>query len=118
MRKILTKEQALERMQNLSFAMITRLSEVAIGKAPENFSFDELIEARFFDSDGEIHIFQEDGEWQYAYISEDDETEFFDSQSRLIAGLGTKLVTRKYISYDEADGQAYISDIRLVSWEG
>lgn len=118
MRKILTKKQALEQMKELSFAMITRLSEVTIGEAPEEFSFDELIEARFFDADREIHIFQENGEWNYAYISEDDETEFFDSQSRLIADLGTKLVTRKHIAYDETDGQAYISDMRLVSWEG
>lgn len=118
MRKILTKEQALEQIQNLSFAMITRLSEITISKAPEQFSFDELIEARFFDVDREIHIFQENGEWNYACISEDDETEFFDTHSSLIAGLGTELVTRKHIAYDETDGQAYISDMRLVSWEG
>lgn len=118
MRKILTKKQALEQRKNLSFAMITRLSEITIGEAPEELSFDELIEARFFDADREIHIFQENGEWNYTCISEEDGVEFFDRESRLIAGLGTKLVTRKHIAYDKTDGQAYISDMRLVNWEG
>ena len=112
MRKILTKEQALEQRKNLSFAMITQLL------MPYHVRLDELIEARFFDADREIHIFQENGEWNYTCISEEDGVEFFDRESRLIAGLGTKLVTRKHIAYDKADGQAYISDMRLVKWEG
>lgn len=117
MRNILTKEQALEQIKTLPFAMITRLSEVTIGKAPKEFCFDELIEARFFDTDKEIHIFQENGEWNYACIFEDGKTEFFDDSKGLISGRGKKIVVRKYIKYDE-DGQAYISDMRLVSWEG
>lgn len=118
MRTILTREQALEQIKTLSFAMITRLSEVTIGKAPNEFSFDELIEARFFDSEKEIHIFQENGAWRYICVSEEDGTESFDKSYRLIADFGTKLVIRRHISYDQADGQAYISNMRLLHWEG
>lgn len=115
MRTILSKEQALEQLPTLPYAMITRLSEVTVGNAPNSFSFDELIEAHFFGADKEIHMFREQEDWCFACI-EDTDSEFLDTKSGLIAGLGKSVTTRKYISYD-ADGQAYISDMRLVNWE-
>lgn len=114
MRTILSKEQALQQLQDLRYAMVTRLSEVYIGYAPRYFSFDELLEAHFFDADKEIHIFREQDAWKFACITDGSDA-FLDTESGLIAGMGSSVTTRKYIAYD-ADGQAYISDMRLTDW--
>lgn len=113
-------DEAMEMRKTMPYAMITRLSEVTLGNMPETVSKDEMLEARFFGENGEIHIFYENGEQKAVYVTDEGNSEKFppiDHDYDLLSGFGRKLTVRQYVDFDE-EGQAYISAIRLLRWEG
>lgn len=107
-----------------NFALIYMMSSILLCKTSElpELMYDEILEARFFDDDGEAHICIEDGEVT-AYIftesdieaeeKQDKETELNkDFQNRY-----DKLKIRRYYSFDE-DGQMYCVLTRCIGIEG
>lgn len=114
----LTADQAVVLGLQQPFAYITRLSEVTVGRTPAEFSQEELLEARFFGPDREIHIWHDGDGFCAAALDEEAGDEYLD-QPRCIRSkcFGRSLTLRRYLAYDD-DGQAYIRDTRLVHWEG
>lgn len=116
MKRIDSIEQALEQAEKLRFVMVTELSRVVIGKTPMHISWDELIEARFFDHDTEIRIFREDGELRARSVSLQDGTPYIEKQYKGLQGnLGSEISVREYLAFDE-DGQAGVSAVCLYDW--
>lgn len=115
----LSVKEALEIGKAMPYAMFTHLSKVTLGKTPTVVSLDELIEARFFGGNGEIHIFTENGEQKAVHITDDENDSRFspiDREYTLLSNFGKKLTVRQYIDFDN-EGQAYIKAVRLLGWE-
>ena len=113
----LSVEDALLQGQQLPYAYITELSRVLVGRTPMTFQQSELLEARFFGATEEIHIYQGEHSLEAISLTEKDGDVWLDSHRRIRdAKFGHALTVREYISYD-ADGQAYISHIRLLDWK-
>lgn len=115
----LSVKEALEIGKAMPYAMFTHLSKVTLGKTPTVVSLDELIEARFFGGNGEIHIFTENGEPKAVHITDEENDSRFppiDREYTLLSNFGKKLTVRQYIDFDN-EGQAYIKAVRLLGWE-
>lgn len=114
----LTESQAIRMGLALPYAYITRLSEVTVGKTPDSFTTEELLDAHFFGPDREVRIWH-DGDGFRAVSLEDGEQEDHLDLTRSIrrSCFGRRLTMRRYLAFDE-DGQAYICGTRLVHWEG
>lgn len=115
----LSVKEALEIGKSMPYAMFTHLSKVTLGKTPTVVSLDELIEARFFGGNGEIHIFTENGEQKAVHITDEENDSRFppiDREYTLLSNFGKKLTVRQYIDFDN-EGQAYIKAVRLLGWE-
>ncbi|WP_291236803.1 hypothetical protein [Frisingicoccus sp.] len=115
----LSVKEALEIGKAMPYAMFTHLSKVTLGKTPTVVSLDELIEARFFGGNGEIHIFTENGEQKAVHITDEENDSRFppiDREYTLLSNFGKKLTVRQYIDFDNEE-QAYIKAVRLLGWE-
>ncbi len=80
----------------------------------------QLIEARLFSADKELHIFQNEEGWQAVLVEETGQAEYLDEWrpiSREFQSAGKQLGVRRYLSYDE-DGQAYAALTRLYAVKG
>lgn len=100
------------------FAYITRLSEVIVGPTPAQFTTEELLEARFFGADREIHIFTGEEGLEAVCVEDEGQEDCLDITRRIRdPRFGKTLTLRRYLGYD-ADGQAYICATRLVGWKG
>lgn len=73
----------------------------------------EILEARFFDEKGELHIFDFEGEKRAVYIcdEEEDEANIMKEYQYLRDPEHKELEVKKYIAYDEF-GQAYVKAMR------
>ena len=110
--------QAVELGLQEPYACITRLSQVEVGLTPAEICLDDVLEARFFGPDREIHFYQEEDGLAAVMLEDEPSDEFYDTTSPLQdARFGKHLTIRQYIVYDE-DGQGSIWDIRPVKWEG
>ena len=108
------KEKALK----YRYALIYMLSEVKLLANSINLiiDWDEILEARFFDQSGELHIFKYDNSLKAIEILEGDSKEDAISIEYELAdkykAIGIGLEVKQYIDYDE-DGQAYVELTRL-----
>lgn len=131
--------QALSEGRALPWALITTYGGVTLGPVPAHFQEEEVIEARFFSPDREIHIWRE-GEALCAAIltgaegtdraegtapaggdggaAADGDADAVTRKYRLANDqLGEWIAVTQYLDYDE-DGQAYVTAVRLSGWEG
>ena len=100
------------------------MSEVYLGENNRNdLPVDEILEARFFDESGELHIYNEEDCWYRSEIR-DDEEENTEIHKEIYPVSGEifhekeengpiKLEVWKYLNYDE-DGQIYVERTRCA----
>lgn len=114
----LEPQKALEKGLQLPFAMLRFLSKVFLGETPKQIDLSELLEARFFNQEKEIRIFQRDGILCAAYLEQEEKDNPIEKTYMLEnPDFGTQITVCYDLSYD-SDGQAYISFMRLSGWEG
>lgn len=104
-------------LQGYAYGLFYFLSEVKLidlrdGNVP---ALEQLMEARLFSGEKELHIFQNENGWMAVSVEETGESEYLDGfhpLSKKFQTVGKQLGVRKYISYDD-DGQAYVALTRL-----
>lgn len=115
---VLPADQAIRLGLTLPYAYITRLSQVTVGRTPEQFSDEELLQARFFGPDREIRIWRDEAGLQAVSLEDEAGEQCIDLIRPIRSrAFGRRLTLRRYLDFDE-DGQAYIRDTRLIHWEG
>lgn len=111
--------QALSRGRTLPYALIRSLSRVTLGPTPDEIDLDELIEARFFDSEQEVRIFHGETGLQAARLWDGTEDTVIQRTYQLAneAVFGRFVTVHQLLRFDE-DGQACVSCTRLAGWKG
>ena len=113
----LNVQAAIREGLQLPYAMIRSLSRVTLGITPDQLDEEELLEARFFNSEQEIRIFSAEDGLQAVKLSSvaADHTieETYAMENRQFGGSVT--VTR-VLDWD-ADGQTYVKAARLSGWK-
>lgn len=113
-----------EKGYTYKYALIYLMSEVYLGENNRNdLPVDEILEARFFDESGELHIYNEENCWYRSEIRDDEEEnteihkeiypvsgEIFHEQEE---NGPIRLEVWKYLNYDE-DGQIYVERTRCA----
>lgn len=113
-----------EKDYTYKYALIYLMSEVYLGENNRSdLPFDEILEARFFDESGELHIYNEEDCWYRSEIRDDEEEnteihkeiypvsgEIFHEQEE---NGPIRLEVWKYLNYDE-DGQIYVERTRCA----
>lgn len=113
-----------EKEYTYKYALIYLMSEVYLGENNRNdLPVDEILEARFFDESGELHIYNEEDCWYRSEIRDDEEEnteihkeiypvsgEIFHEQEE---NGPIRLEVWKYLNYDE-DGQIYVERTRCA----
>lgn len=100
------------------------MSEVYLGENNRSdLPFDEILEARFFDESGELHIYNEEDCWYRSEIRDDGEenTEIYKEIYPVSGEIfheqeengPIRLEVWKYLNYDE-DGQIYVERTRCA----
>ena len=112
-------DAAMAEGRTYPFVYLRTLSSAAIGSAatvvfPEAPA--ELEAARFFGETAEIRLYRQEGQLLAAKL-DDGEDPFLTEECSLLPGFGKRLTKRKLLTFDE-DGQAAVSAVRLVHWEG
>lgn len=107
-----------EKEYTYKYALIYLMSEVYLGENNRSdLPFDEILEARFFDESGELHIYNEEDCWYRSEIRDDGEenTEIYKEIYPVSGEIfheqeengPIRLEVWKYLNYDE-DGQIYV----------
>ena len=113
-----------EKEYTYKYALIYLMSEVYLGENNRSdLPFDEILEARFFDESGELHIYNEEDCWYRSEIRDDEEEnteihkeiypvsgEIFHEQEE---NGPIRLEVWKYLNYEE-DGQIYVERTRCA----
>ncbi len=81
------------------------------------FDFSTLLEARVFNEDKELHIFEYDDSFRCVEVIKEEDDECFEERQLLRSTYGRYLLMRHYIGYED-DGQAYIKQSALCGYEG
>lgn len=117
--EVLEAGQALSRGRALPYALIRSLSRVTLGPTPDEIDLDELIEARFFDSEQEVRIFHGETGLQAARLWEGAEDTVIERSYALAntALFGRSIAVRQLLGFDK-DGQAHVCYTRLAGWKG
>lgn len=111
-------DTALAHISEYRYALVYQISGILFCGTGELHGFDlgECLEARFFDADKELHIYEEDGNWCAVKISgtEDDDCliKRYELQERYF-GAAKYLRVCEHLTYDE-DGQASVVLTRLT----
>lgn len=110
-----------EHASEYTYALVYMISELILCGTQElpNLDWTECMEARFFDEDKELHIYEEDGKLQAVKVTEGDGKDVIVRKYQLanqFLKAGKLLCVREYYAYDE-DGQAYVSLTRLAGIE-
>lgn len=118
--KELSFEDGMLEASACNYGLVHSFSTFIFGDAKDLCSFDpeELVEARFFKPETEIHFYKKNGNIRCLKVT-DGESVFIDEKRTLVSkfrGLGQKVVIRKYLESDE-DGQMIITGTRLVDVE-
>lgn len=114
----ITVRDAAERGRSLPYALIRSLSRVTLGPTPDEIDFDELIEARFFDSEQEVRIFRGEMGFQAARLTAEDGDITIERAHDLANPIfGETVTVCSVLDFDE-DGQAHIAHTRLAGWKG
>jgi len=112
----ITVDEALDRDKLISlgiqYGLVYYLDKVKLDRI-DNLELDEeeILEARFFSKNKEVHVFRRDGLEASLFIDEGEE--YFDDSQLLMKKFGKKIYIRNYINYDE-DNQAYIRYSRPI----
>ena len=111
-------DEALRKISEYQYALVYQMSELLFCSTEKlsRINLDECLEARFFDADKELHMYEEDGSWcaVKAYGTEDDDclTKRYKLQDEYF-GKGRYLCVCEHLTYDE-DGQAAVARTRLT----
>lgn len=117
----ITREQAIDGIKKYKYALIYMISEQIFDNADniDNLNWDECLEARFFDQQGEIHIFKTEGELKavetknaITMSSNIYSIEISDKYSN----IGKTLSVMQYLDQD-SDGQVFVVGTRLYNVE-
>ena len=111
-----------ELLTGYAYGLLYELSEVNVVDwvKGNEINFDQLLEARLFSEEKELHIFENEGEWQAVEVTETPEAEYLQEDvalSKKFQTQGKKLSVKKYLDYDE-DGQAYVVLTHLCGMKG
>ena len=113
-----------EMLQGYEYGLLYYLSEVKLAalqcKDGICHNLEQLIEARLFSEEKELHIFQNEEGWQAVFIEETGQAEYYDEWhpvSQEFQSAGKQLGVRRYLAYD-GDGQAYVALTRLLAMKG
>ncbi|MCD8109614.1 MAG: hypothetical protein LUE14_05885 [Clostridiales bacterium] len=112
-------EEAKEKAGHYPYLLAHMMSEVLFGKnAVDNLVWEELLDARFFSENEELHIFRCEGEWMAVVATDTDDGNPDDILTLTypvagkFRGAGRELAVRQYLSADE-DGQMIVNLTRL-----
>ncbi|MCD7861992.1 MAG: hypothetical protein LUG61_00420 [Lachnospiraceae bacterium] len=110
-------EEAKTQAGQYSYMLAHMMSEVLFGKTSlDTFRWEELLDARFFSTDEELHVFKCEKEWRAVIVTDDAEQEDVLTLTYAVAGkyrgAGKELSVRQYLAADE-DGQPYVELTRL-----
>lgn len=109
---------ALENIAAYQYALVYQMSEILFCSTEKLSKIDlmECFEARFFDADKEIHIYETDGNWCAVKVcgTEDDDCliKRYELQERYF-GVDKYLRVCEHLTYD-VDGQAVVALTRLT----
>ena len=112
--------RALAEGAALPYSLIFTYGGVTLGRTPEQLPpEEEVIEARFFSEEREIHVWREGGTLRAACLADSPEDAGAAAEKYKLENgqLGAWIAVRRYWDYDE-DGQCYVSARRLAGWEG
>ncbi len=102
-------------MPGYKYALVYSLGGMYLGRQCKIQDWDEVTEARFFDENGELHIWNDGDGFHSVMVSEDGGT--VNAIDRLWKNrTGGTLTSRQYLCADE-DGQSYIALTRLLHYE-
>ncbi len=112
---------ALEHITDYEYALVYMMSglffcRTADLKTPD---WSECLEARFFDSEKELHVYGEDGAMQAVKVRGTADDDCLVKKYELDGkwSMGKYLCVCEHFAYD-ADGQAYVALTRLAGVEG
>ena len=108
----LTFDEAMDRISGKDY-IIYGISELLVGKQAGREMLskpEEIYEARFFDEQEEIHLFDFDGNMKISLTNDDGEEIIKETQYQRNAEF-PQIEIRKYIRYDEYN-QAYVYHMR------
>lgn len=119
--KVINIEEAKNLLQNYEYTYLQMMSEHILDRvsAVSSIEWDELIEAYFFNSDSQIHIFREDDEFIAVLTDDMEDCHTFDRKYSLAGkyqNQGKCVIIREYLKADE-DGQSYVAATRLLGIE-
>lgn len=108
-------------IENYEYALVYLINEILLCKVSElpKVNWDECMEARFFDKDKELHIYEEDGRLQAAEVTEMNGEDYLVKKYQLanrFKKAGDLLRVHEYLGYDK-DGQAMVKLTRLAGIE-
>ena len=107
-------------INNYQYALIYNISKIELCAVSDMDDFDlqQCQEARFFDDNTELHIFDNDG-MKAVIISDTNESVYVDKVYAItnkFKSAGNRIVVREYLEYDE-DGQLHVGITRLKGIE-
>lgn len=114
-------QSAIAHAKEYTYALVYMMSRMILCRTKDLPQLDwaECLEARFFDADGELHIYEEDGYLQAVKIADKTEQDPYSCLTRKYQladryhPTGHLLYVREYLDYDE-HGQVYVSLTRLA----
>ena len=117
-REILNVENLLA--ERYRFAFIQRVGSVFIGPIEMcgELNPDEILEARFFEEEKELHVFRYDGNLEAVETEHENGDECLEEKQILRGKYGKFLTLRNYLIFDENDGQARIGRTVFMNYEG
>ena len=109
-------DKAQERLSDYKYALLYMMSELQLGRTTELQVPDwgECLEARFFDEEKELHIYEEDGDLLAVEVKGPLDDDCIVKKYRLKDGR--VLCVCEHLKYDE-DGQAQAALTRLTGIE-
>ena len=111
-------QTALEQGSALPFAWIRTLSAVTLGPVPETVDTSELLEARFFNHQEEIRIFQAHNGLKAVCLTAEAGDHLIEEERKLLSPRFGDCVTVCHTLAFDGDGQARIAESRLTGWKG
>lgn len=114
-------EKAYEMIKDYSYSLVYMISDIYLCKTEQlpAIDWEECLEARFFSKEGELHIYEEDGEYKAVQVVEEGQEHSIVKKYKLgnkFKNVGTHLYVQQYLNYD-TDGQAVIALTRLKDIE-
>ena len=104
-------------IESYRYVWVQEYDSVNLGKGKDvTINYDNIIEARFFSSDKELHIFLFGDALCAIEIIKEEKDDYFEEKQILRKRFGKSITLRYYIDYED-DGQAYIVNTVLSDCE-